>query len=415
VAVTSPAFAGGVYLFEKSATDLALGSAGWTARADDASTIFSNPAGLTRLEGSRLDASLIPIFLDVKLTPDDEATSVSGTDGDASGLVPAGGAFYSRQLSETMTFGFAVGGYFGLAQEYEKNWVGRYYIKDIQMQALTFEPAVGFKLNDQWSVGVGLAVHYGIFNQTIAVNNQSLLLPGPPLREDGELKLDTTDWTIQGNFGLLWEGDGKTRIGFQYLTPAKLSFSDVPEFTGLRPALEAALDAAGLLGTRLDLGMEMPMAVRVGFHSEIAAGWRLMGDLGWEQWSQFGKVDVLLASEDSTSLTADRQYKDVWHVGLGAQHDLSETWTLSFGAAYDSSIVDDEHRTPDLALGSSTRLGIGAARSMSDSSSLSFAYEAALAGDLPMAVDRGPLAGTVAGVYKGATIHFLAVTWSKSL
>ena len=47
----SPAWAGGVYLYEKSATDVGLGSAGWTARADDASTIFSNPAGLTRLEG----------------------------------------------------------------------------------------------------------------------------------------------------------------------------------------------------------------------------------------------------------------------------------------------------------------------------------------------------------------------------
>ena len=47
--------AGGIYLYEKSATDVGLGSAGWTARAGDASTIFSNPAGLTRLEGQHLD------------------------------------------------------------------------------------------------------------------------------------------------------------------------------------------------------------------------------------------------------------------------------------------------------------------------------------------------------------------------
>ena len=34
-------------------------------------------------------------------------------------------------------------------------------------------------------------------------------------------------------------------------------------------------------------------------------------------------------------------------------------------------------------------------------------------GDLPMAVNRGPLAGTVVGEYEGASIHFFAGTWRK--
>jgi long-chain fatty acid transport protein len=412
ILVAIPASAGGVYLYEKSALDVALASAGWTARADDASTIFSNPAGLTRLEGTRLDVSLIPIGLDVAFTPDD-ATTVEGADGDASDWLPAGGAFYSRRLSDKTTFGFGVGGYFGLAQEYEDGWVGRYYVEKIQVQALTLEPAVGIRLNEAWSLGVGLAVHYGIFNQTAAVNNNPILLPGPVF-QDGQLELDTTDWTVQGNLGLLWEGGGKTRIGFQFLTPAKLSFSDVPEFTDLRPALEQALAAAGILGARLDLGMEMPMALRVGFHCDVAEDWSLMGDLGWEQWSRFGKVDVAVVSEEITSLTTDRNYEDVWHLGLGARRRLSEDWLLNFGAAWDSAIVEDADRTPDLALGASLRLGIGATRELANGGEISFAYEAALAGDLPMDVSRGPLAGRVVGEYRGATIHFLALTWGRS-
>ena len=43
-----------------------------------------------------------------------------------------------------------------------------------------------------------------------------------------------------------------------------------------------------------------------------------------------------------------------------------------------------------------------------------FAYEAVLSGNLAMAVNRGPLAGSVAGEYEDVAIHFISVTWRKS-
>jgi long-chain fatty acid transport protein len=413
VAASSPIWAGGIYLYEKSATDVGLGSAGWTARADDGSTIFSNPAGLTRLEGKNFEFTLLPLYLNSEFTPDPMTTTVTGTNGDASDWLPLGGAFYSQQLSDTVTFGVGVGGYFGLAIEYESSWVGRYYVQDTQLQAVTIEPAVGIRVSEHWSLGIGVAAHYGIFNQTVAINNTPIFLPGTS-GPDGELKIDTTDWTFQGNLGVLWEGEGGTRVGLQYLTSADLEFSDVPEFNGLRPALEAALSVAGVLDTKLDIGIEMPQAVRIGFHSGLGESWRVMGDVGWEEWSKFGKLDILLDSDDSTQITANRNYEDVWHVALGAQHDLSDSWEFDFGVAYDSSMVDDEDRTPDLAVGEVVRLGVGAKYQSSESSAWVFAYEAGFSGDLPMAVNRGPLAGAVAGEYEGVTLHFLAVTWRKS-
>ena len=410
---SSTAWAGGVYLYEKSATDVGLGSAGWTARAGDASTIFSNPAGLSRLEGENLDVTFIPIYLDASFTPDTTLTTVSGTHGDASGWLPAGGVFYSQQLSDRITFGFAVGGYFGLAIEYEDTWVGRYFVKEAQLQALTFEPAFSLRINDHWSIGLGLAAHYGIFSQKVAINNTPVFLPGAG-GPDGEMSIDTTDWTAQANIGVLWEGKNRTRVGLQYLSRAKLNFRDVPEFNDLRPALELFLGVTGALGTEVDLGMEMPQAVRVGTHTDIGDRWRLMGDIGWEEWSRFGKIDLLLASDGDSTITFDRNYQDVWHVGAGGQFDIADSWVLNFGAAYDSSMVEDKDRTPDLAVGPALRLGIGGHWQYNDDGALIFAYEAALAGDLPMAVSRAPLAGDVVGEYEGAAIHFLAVTWRKS-
>jgi long-chain fatty acid transport protein len=407
-----PAWGAGVYLYEKSATDVGLASAGWVARADDATTVFSNPAGLTRLEGSHFEVTLMPLYLQTEFDPDPALTTTTGSDGDASDWLPAGGAFYARQLSDSITFGLGLGGYFGLAMEYEDDWVGRYYIQEIQVQALTIEPAVGFRLSDRWSIGVGVAAHYGIFDQTVAINNEPILLPGAA-QPDGSLNVDATDWTFQGNLGFLWEGDG-TRIGLQYLSKATLDFEDTPEFTGLRPFLEAALNAAGVLDTPLNLEMEMPQAVRLGFHSQAGERWAWMGDIGWEEWSKFGKIDVLLADDNDTSITADRNYDDAWHVALGAQRTLSDSWTLDFGLGYDSSIVDDADRTPDLPLGEAVRVGIGAEYRYGEKGLIAFAYEGVLGGQLDMDVNRGVLAGRVAGEYDPVAIHFLAVTWRKN-
>ena len=77
----------------------------------------------------------------------------------------------------------------------------------------------------------------------------------------------------------------------------------------------------------------------------------LMGNLGWQDWSEFGKVGVTMASEDTSSLTIDRNYKDTWHVAFGAQYRVADPWLLTAGVAYDSSMVDDEDRTPDLPMG----------------------------------------------------------------
>ena len=42
--------AGGLYLYELGTPDVGTAAAGWSARAQDAATVFTNPAGMTRLE-----------------------------------------------------------------------------------------------------------------------------------------------------------------------------------------------------------------------------------------------------------------------------------------------------------------------------------------------------------------------------
>ena len=82
--------AGGLYLYELGTPDVGAASAGWAARAQDAGTVFTNPAGMTRLEKSELLVGVQPLYLHAEFSPDANTTT-SGGDEDASTWLPAGG------------------------------------------------------------------------------------------------------------------------------------------------------------------------------------------------------------------------------------------------------------------------------------------------------------------------------------
>jgi long-chain fatty acid transport protein len=396
----SQSLAGGLYLYEIGTPDVGLASAGYAARAQDPSTVFTNPAGMTRLERSEIQLGVMPLYANTQFNPD-SSTTTTGPDGDGSAWLPAGSIFYVHNLSPDLKFGIGALGFFGLGLEYEDDWVGRYYVQEVTLQAFGVQPAVAYRVTDWLSVGAGVVALYGVFDEKVAVNN---IDPG---RGDGRIKLHDEDIAFQANLGLMlspWKG---TRFGLTYLSEADLEFKDRPQVNNLGPGLETLLGAKGLLNAKLNIGMTMPQAVMFSAYHDLTPRLAVMGNLGWQDWSRFGKVDVGIDAAETSSLTADRNYQDTWHAALGAQYRVADPWLLSAGIAYDSSMVEDEDRTPDLPVGEAWRFGAGARYDWSQRLTLGLAYTLMWMGDLDMTLDRGPLAGSVSGQYDDAAIHFV--------
>jgi long-chain fatty acid transport protein len=375
--------AGGLYLYELGTPDVGAAAAGWAARAQDASTVFTNPAGMTRLDKSELLVGIQPLYLQAEFSPDSNTTT-SGPDGDASTWLPAGGLYYVHNLMPKLKIGLSTVGYFGLGLDYEDDWVGRYYIQEIKLQALGIQPALAYQVTDWLSFGAGVVALYGVLDQKAAVNNLG------PNQDDGKLKIEDDDWTYQVNLGVLVEPRKGTRFGLTYLSEGDLEFKDEPDFSNLGPGLEAILRAQGLLDAEIEVEFTMPQAVMLSGYHELNDRWAIMGNLGWQDWSEFGKVGVTVASEDISSLTVDRNYKDTWHVAVGGQYRVADPWLLTAGVAYDSSMVDDDDRTPDLPLGEQWRFGLGASYDWSENLALGLGYTFLWGGDLDMDVNRGP-------------------------
>jgi len=396
----SSAKAGGLYLYELGTPDVGAAAAGWAARAQDAATVFTNPAGMTRLEKSELLVGVQPLYLHAEFSPDANTTT-SGSDGDASTWLPAGGLYYVHNLMPKLKIGVSAVGYFGLGLAYENDWVGRYYVQEIKLQALGIQPAVAYRVTDWLSLGAGVVALYGVLEEKVAVNNIGLNQP------DGKLKIEDSDWTYQVNLGVLVEPRMGTRFGLTYLSEGDLEFKDNPNFSNLGPGLEAALRAKGLLDADINVEFNMPQALMLSAYHELTDRLALMGNLGWQDWSEFGKVGVAVTSEDTSSLTIDRNYKDTWHVAAGAQYRVAQPWLLTAGVAYDSSMVDDKDRTPDLPLGEMWRFGLGARYDWSQKLALGVGYTFLWSGDLDVDVNRGFLAGKVSGTYENSSMHFI--------
>jgi len=398
--IASSVHAGGLYLYELGTPDVGAAGAGWAARAQDAATVFTNPAGMTRLNKSELLVGIQPLYLQEEFSPDSNTTT-SGPDGDASTWLPAGGLYYVHNLMPKLKIGLSTVGYFGLGLEYENDWVGRYYIQEIKLQALGIQPALAYQVTDWLSFGAGVVALYGVLDQKAAVNNIG------PNQDDGKLKIEDDDWTYQVNLGVLVEPRKGTRFGLTYLSEGDLEFKDKPDFSNLGPGLEAILRAQGLLDAEIEVEFTMPQAVMLSGYHELNDRWVIMGNLGWQDWSEFGKVGVTLTSQDASKLTVDRNYKDTWHVAVGGQYRVADPWLLTAGVAYDSSMVDDDDRTPDLPLGEQWRFGLGASYDWSENLALGLGYTFLWSGDLDMDVNRGPLAGRVSGTYENTSMNFI--------
>jgi len=398
--IATSAHAGGLYLYELGNPEVGLAGAGWTARAQDAATVFTNPAGMTRLQKSELLVGAQPLYLHVDFSPDSKTTT-SGKDGDASTWLPAGGMYYVHNLNPRLKIGASTVGYFGLGLDYEDDWVGRYYVQEVKLQALGFQPAVAYRVTDWLSLGAGVVALYGVLDEKAAVNNIG------PNQGDGKLKIEDSDWTYQVNLGLLMEPRKGTRFGLTYLSEGDLEFKDKPKFSNLGAALETLLRANGVYDAEIEVEFTMPRALMFSAYHELTDRLALMGNLGWQDWSQFGKVGVSVTSEDTSDLTVDRNYKDTWHVALGAQYRVATPWLLTAGISYDSSMMDDKDRTPDLPLGESWRFGLGARYDWSENLAFGTGYTFLWSGDLDMDVNRGPLAGRVSGTYENVSMHFI--------
>jgi long-chain fatty acid transport protein len=394
---TSNGYGGALYLYEVgSPTEIAYAGAGMAARAQDAGTVFTNPAGMTRFNGNATLAAGGLIYVYAPFDTD-SGNTVSGTDGSATEFFPYGSFGYIHSVSEKLKLGVSVQNNFGLGLDWGTNWVGRYSSTSADILAPQVQPTIAYKVNDWLSVGAGAGLTLGYLDAKLRVNNSTL----DPGFGDGKMEYSDTDFAVQGNFGIMLNPSPATRIGLRYLTETEIDFEDDPHFSRIGPE---TLNVTNLIG-KLDLGIKMPQSVMLGVFHDLNDKWAILGSVGWDEWSRFGHVDVSV--DDSPDVTTDLKFDDTYHVGIGAQYQHNSKWLYSAGYSYDSALSDGAHRSPTIPMGEMSRVGGGFEYQKRDDLTIGAAMDVMWEGDLSLNAASG--GETISGEYQNVFIAFFTV------
>lgn len=367
LAIATAAQASGFSLIESNADGQGSAYAGSAAVAENASTLFFNPAGMTRLPGRQLVASLHAIDVSVRF---DDGNPATADGGDAGGLSLVPNLYYAMPITASLWFGLGINVPFGLKTEYDPNWVGKVQGIKSEMKTVNINPAVAWRLNDKLSLGLGLNAMY--------IEAELTSFVGAP----GTLTIRGDDWGYGYNAGLLYEVDGNTRLGLSYRSRVKqhltgdITFSNMP-----------TLNSGGSADIRL------PDTWTLSLYHRLSPRWALLADIARTGWSSFQELRVVRANGITLAATPEN-WKDTTRYSLGLHYQLAATTRLRMGVGYDETPVPDaQHRTVRIPDNDRLWLAAGVGLRLNDHDSLDFALS-------HLFVKDAPIANGVTGTYK---------------
>ncbi|AXJ04802.1 aromatic hydrocarbon degradation protein [Pseudomonas fluorescens] len=408
--LSSNAQAGGILIYEAGQEGNGLANAGAAALATDPSVLMSNPAGLTELKGTQISANGQLILGHMRFSRDSNNQFDGNEGGNALQYLPGASLFVSHQIDDRSAVGFGMYGNFGLALDYDDDWAGRYFNQEAAVIGISFQPTLAHKFTDDLSIGIGPRIMYAYYRNETAINNNLLGLRDSP---DGQLEYKDTDVGAGINLGLLYRLSERTQIGLAYTSKIDLEFKDSPSVRKVdNPIINAALRRLDV--DSLELDMSVPQTVLLSVAHDLSPEWKLLGSLGWQDWSQFGEIGVEVdANAADVSRTADRKYKDTWHASVGAQYQMTPRLRWSMGLGYDSSAVDDKDRTVDNPMGDAWRLATGVNYKIDEGLDVHAAYTLVWLGDMDVEQTKSRSGETLSGTYRNAALHIIGggATW----
>ena len=146
--------------------------AGAAATAEDANTVWHNPAGLARLNFPQAEAAINVIIPSAKFqNANSQAAALQplgGTGGDAGSAAFVPNLYGSMAINDRIHVGIGVNVPFGLKTEYDDGWLGRYQALKSEIKTINVNPALSWKVTDQFWLGAG--ANYQHFEATLTNN-----------------------------------------------------------------------------------------------------------------------------------------------------------------------------------------------------------------------------------------------------
>ncbi len=403
-------YASGFAIIEHSASGLGQAFAGASAVAEDASTIYFNPAGMTYLKGTQITAGMHIIKPSNSFNNNGTQAMLAGTvpvalgndtGGDAGGYNFVPNFYFAHQLDNGIHFGLGVNSPFGLKTEYNNDWIGRYTSIESELKTINFNPSIAFKANDQLSIGLGLSIQYintTLINKTFFCGHPQLSPTCNPtssaqvLATDAQTTMKGDGWSGGVNLGLIYQATNSTRVGLAYRSQVKQSLD------GDLYVLLA--NGASLAHKNISADIDTPDTLSLSLTHQVSPKVMLLADITYTGWSSFEvlKVDF---NDGSPSDIIEEKWNNSMRYSMGLNYNLSSAIKLRTGIAHDNTPIDDQYRTSRIPGDHRTWLSFGFTYKISRQLSMDIGYAHLWVDDASISEPFDGLGGLFQGELKG--------------
>ena len=337
--------------------------------ANAASTIFYNPAGLTKLDSSQISVNANIVLPSIRYEAD-SATDFTGipVQGSKSGKITkttvAPHIYGAYKATDDLTVGLGVYVPFGSATEYEKDSVLRHNINKLGLTSIAVEPVAAWKLNDRHSFGAGIIAQHtsaelrkyadwGIMEKARALKETP---PNPTkaaqIKADGHADVKGSDWGFGYQLAWMWDINDRARVGVNYRSKVSHTLKGDAEWAADGAMAKQAwaaklLEARGYVpNEKASVKIVTPESLSVHGMYKVSDKADLFGDVTWTRHSRFNKAELVFEKEktiginkksDRTTITPN--WRNTYKVGFGGSYQISEPLQLRAGIAFDKSPV----------------------------------------------------------------------------
>jgi len=436
------AYGAGFALQENSGSGLGNAYAGGAAFTEDASSMWSNPASLSKRMTMEAAAAVHFITPSMKFRDSSSQPAfnqpLGGTGGDAGSLNVVPNLYVAVPINKQWVFGLGINAPFGLVTEYDDTWLGRYQAVKSDIKTMNVNPAISFKPTDNIAIGVGAnwqkidATFTNMVNYSAAIAQGAQaaaaggLIPAAIVPQiiastpgyDSKLSIDGDDDAWGWNIGILVDLNKNARIGAAYRSEIKYKVDGTASFTNptvtVAPPLQPAVDAitAGLNSTALynsgvTADVKLPAIANVSLFYQLNDRWDVMADAQWTGWSSIKELKFVRSNGNVLGSTPEN-FDDAWRLSVGANYRHTDRWMFRGGIAWDQSPVNSTDRTPRLPDDDRWWFSAGAQYKYSNNLKFDAGFTYIFVDDAPINQNAGnPTAnGLISGKYDSNVVIF---------
>lgn len=391
--LSSYTFSSAFQLWEQDSASVGNYHAGYAALANDASTAWYNPAGITRFKHQQIVVGASAVMTDFKykgsvavtettpkviaiptfpfravVAPPSTFTYPSVTaQGGVFTVIP--NLHYVTPINDKLGFGFSVSVPFGLKTDYGRSTPLRYAATLTSISVIDISPSIGFKVTDKASLGLGFDVQkvWAEFNSdgVLLAATPSPTSAFPPPITTAIVPIASASATNKASgvgygfhLGGLYEFTENTRVGLSYHSQVVHHLSGNSTFAG--PAA-VILNHGSIHSARSTTNVTLPPYTSLSAYHRINPLIAVMGTVNYTQWSTFktlnlngvaGAVNapspVFVAPSKNIKVTIPENYQDTWNVSVGADYYVTDRITLRGAVGYDQTPVEDKTRNVQL-------------------------------------------------------------------